>query len=103
MSFQEERDHKPLVSLLGVKNLKELPARIQRFRMRLMRFTFTVVHTSGKDLTIADTLSRATNTTASEADTQFNQDIEMFVNTVMSSLPATEKQLIEITQKQRGR
>ena len=36
MSFQIETDHKPLVSLLGVKNLEELPARIQRFGMRLM-------------------------------------------------------------------
>ena len=65
MSFQVETDHKPLISLLGVKNLEELPAQIQRFRMRLLRFTFTVVHIPGKDFTIADTLSCAPTTTAS--------------------------------------
>lgn len=92
MSFQIETDHKPLISLLGVKNLKELLAQIQRFRMQLMRFTFTV--------TIADMLSRAPSEMPSDANTHFNQDTEMFVATVMSCLPATEKKLTEITQKQ---
>ena len=59
MCFKVETDHKPLVSLLGTKNLEDLLVRIQRFKMRLMRFTFTISHTPGKDLTIADMLSRA--------------------------------------------
>ena len=100
IKFRVETDHKPLVSLLGEKNLEDLPARIQRFRMRLMQFTFSVTHIPGKDLTIADALSRAPTTEASGADTQFCQDIELFVNTVMSTLPATECRLMEIRQKQ---
>ena len=36
-TFHIETDHKPLVSLLGNKNLEELTPRLQRFRMRLMR------------------------------------------------------------------
>ena len=100
MNFEVQTDHKPLVSLLGAKNLEELPARIQRFRMRLMRFTFTITHIPGKDLTIADTLSRAPTGSATDADTQFSHDIEMFVNTVMSCLPATEQRLTEIMQQQ---
>ena len=95
-----ETDHKPLVPLLGAKNLEELPARIQRFKMRLMRFTFTISHTPGKDLTIADTLSRPPTHSASVADEQFCQDTEMFVNTVTTNLPATAQYLIEITRKQ---
>ncbi|XP_061135154.1 polyadenylate-binding protein-interacting protein 1 isoform X4 [Syngnathus typhle] len=35
--FSLETDHKPLVSLLGQQALTELPPRIQRFRLRLMR------------------------------------------------------------------
>ena len=35
--FELETDHKPFVSLLGGKALDDLPPRIQRFRMRLMR------------------------------------------------------------------
>ena len=100
MSFKVETDHKPLVSHFGVKNLEELPARIQRFRMRLMRFTFTISHVPGKDLTIADTLSRAPTATASDTDISFCQDTDMFVNTVMSCLPTTDRRFKEVRQKQ---
>ena len=44
LRFHLETDHKPLVSLLGTKNLEDLPARIQRFRMQMMRFTYTISH-----------------------------------------------------------
>lgn len=37
-TFHIETDHKPLVALLGSKNLNEMPTRIQRLRMRLLRF-----------------------------------------------------------------
>ena len=87
MCFKVETDHKPLVSLLGTKNLEDLPVRIQRFRMRLMRFTFTISHTPGKDLTIADMLSRAPTFCASKADKQFCQETEIFVNAITSNLP----------------
>ncbi len=45
--FELETDHKPLVSLLGGKALDDLPPRIQRFRMRLMRYNYTVNHAPG--------------------------------------------------------
>jgi hypothetical protein len=48
--FKLETDHKPLVPLLSTKDLVELPARIQRFKMRLMRFDFSISHVAGKDL-----------------------------------------------------
>lgn len=54
-----ETDHKPLVTLLGKSPLDVLPPRIQRFRMRLMRFSYEVVHVPGKSLVTADVLSRA--------------------------------------------
>ena len=54
-----ETVHKPLVPLFGLKNLDELPPRIQRFRMRLMKYLFNICHIPGKDLIIEDTLSRA--------------------------------------------
>ena len=55
--FHMLTDHKPLVSLLSSKPLDSLPLRVQHFRMRLMRFTYTISHVPGKDLTVADTLS----------------------------------------------
>ena len=39
--FHVYTDHKQLVSLLGCKQLDELTVRIQRFRMRLMRYHYT--------------------------------------------------------------
>lgn len=39
--FTIETDHKPLVPLLGCRCLHDMPPRIQRFRMRLMRDTLT--------------------------------------------------------------
>ena len=35
-TFHIETDHKPLVLLLGTKNVDEMPPRIQRLRMRLL-------------------------------------------------------------------
>ena len=43
MHFRVETDL-PLVPLLSTKLLDELPIRIQRFRMRLMRYSFSIAH-----------------------------------------------------------
>uniref|UniRef100_A0AAQ6ADS4 ribonuclease H n=1 Tax=Amphiprion ocellaris TaxID=80972 RepID=A0AAQ6ADS4_AMPOC len=44
LRFKLETDHKPLVPLLSTKALDELPPRVLRFRLRLMKFTFDIVH-----------------------------------------------------------
>ncbi|XP_048579725.1 uncharacterized protein K02A2.6-like [Nematostella vectensis] len=44
MKFTVETDHKPLVPLFTSKMIDELPVRIQRFRMRLMRYDFDTRH-----------------------------------------------------------
>lgn len=46
-SFHIETNHKPLVPLLGSKTLDELPPRIHRLRMRLLRFSYTISHVAG--------------------------------------------------------
>ena len=40
LQFHLQTDHKPLVPLLSNKNLDKLPIRVQRFRRRLMRYSF---------------------------------------------------------------
>lgn len=64
-----ETDHKPLVSLFD-KPLYKIPARLQRFMLRLQLYNLSVVYKPGKDLQIADTLSRAplSETTLGEID-----------------------------------
>ena len=58
-TFHINTDHKPLVPLLSTKNLDELPVRVQCFKMRLLRYSFTISYVAGKHLITADTLSRA--------------------------------------------
>ena len=98
--FHVETDHKPLVSLLGSKNLDELPIRIQRFRMRLMRFSYTISYVPGKQLVVADALSRAPLSSSTPSDDDFQAEVEMFVNAVIQSVPATEQRLKEIQETQ---
>ena len=46
--IQIETDHKPLAPLLSTTHLDDLPPRILRFRLRLMRFDYTISHVPGK-------------------------------------------------------
>ena len=92
-----ETDHKPLVPLFGSKNLDELPPRIQRFRMRLMKYSFNICHIPGKDLVIADTLSRAPlRKSPTKTDIRLNEDLNLYVANILEGLPATERRLEEI-------
>ena len=96
-------DHKPLVSLLGSKPLDSLPLRVQHFRMRLMRFTYTISHVPGKYLTVADTLLRApvSSRSPTSEDTQFNSAVDAYVDVMLQGLPATKKRLQQIQQAQK--
>ena len=56
-SIFAETDHEPRVQLLSTHTLDQLPPRIQRFRMRLMRFHFKEIkHVPEKQMYIAYTL-----------------------------------------------
>ena len=57
--FLVETDHKPLVSVLGSKEVAKLPIRVQRFRLRMMAYSYSVVYTPGPKLVLADALSRS--------------------------------------------
>ena len=89
-TIQLETDHKPLVPLLGTTHLDCLPPRILRFRLRLMRFSYTICHVPGKELYTADALSRAPLSASGDPQTEH---IEQFVHTVVSALPASTDRL----------
>ena len=99
LQFTLETDHKPLVPILGAKDLANMPLRIQRLRMRLMKFDYLIQYVAGKLQVIADALSRAPLKSkdvhavqAHETDTHAKSLLD---------LPATPHKLLEIEQNQK--
>ena len=103
LQFKIETDHKPLVPLFSSKLLDELPIRVQRFRMRMMRFNFSISHVPGKNLTIADTLSRAPCSSSTNNDRLLLEETnaKSYVQVMIQALPATENRLEEIRRRQK--
>ena len=64
--------------------------------MRLMKFSYRISHIPGKNLTIADALSRAPSPHVSTADYELKMEVDAYVNAIISSLPATDTKLEEI-------
>ena len=95
-SFQVETDHKPLVPLLQKKSLDDLPPRIQRCRMGLIRFVFTIFHTAGKNLHVADALLRAPVRNGNADELKTEENLHILVNAWMQCLPASKKKVEEI-------
>ena len=58
-----------------------------------MRFSYTISYVPGKKLVVADALSRAPVSSSTHTDDEFQAEVEMFANTVVQSVPATEKRL----------
>ena len=68
--------------------------------MELMRFSYTISYVSGKELVVTDALSRALISSSTHTDDEFQAEVEMFANTIVQSVPATEKRLKEIQKAQ---
>lgn len=89
-----ENDHKPLESILK-KPLSQAPPRLQRLLLRLQKYTFNFKYRPGKELVIADTLSRACLPVGKE-ETQ-SQELETFVHSVfLRSIPMSHDILNDI-------
>ena len=84
-------DHKPLIPIINKKDIPDTPIRCQRMLIRLMRFNLTTIHTAGKNLVVADTLSRAPLSTT-EGHRQ--SEIEAHINQI--KWPASDRYLQKI-------
>ena len=98
--FVLETDHKPLVALLGNKSLDQIPPRIQRMKIRMLRYSYEIRHVPGKDLYTADTLSRAPLSRTTPSDLNLAQDIASYVNEVINAIPISDSRLEEVRQHQ---
>ena len=99
-TFQIETDHKPLVPLLSTRALDELPPRVLRFRLRLMRYHFCISHVPGKSLITADTLSRAPASSSTPSDSALQAEVTAFIALVTDTLPVSDDRLKEIQSHQ---
>ncbi len=103
LKYRLETDHKPLLSLLSTKALDELPPRILRFRLRLMKFTFDIVHVPGKQRITADTLSRApVKCTFTQTEEEDEEKVKVIVDAMVQALPATDARLTTIIKNQKA-
>ena len=90
-----ETDHKPLVSIFGQKDLDKLSPRLQRLRIRMMRYSYEIYYTPGKHLVIADTLSRSPIKT-NDSSPELQEELLAYVQFVLQNYPATDKRMAEI-------
>ncbi len=99
-TFKVETDHKPLVPLLSTRNLADVPARIQRFKMRLMKYSFSIKHVPGTQLPTADCLSRAPAKSTSVSE--LTSEVEAYVNHLATYYsPASPDMLHHLENSQR--
>ena len=88
-TFELLTDHKPLVPLLTTKDLDRAPPRCQRLLMRTARFNALVRHVPGKNLIIADCLSRSP-LPIEQHDVETANEVETHVDMIQSSWPISD-------------
>ena len=87
-SFTLETDHKPLVPLINSRDLTDTSVRCQRMLLRIMRFNIQARYTPGKQLQVADALSRSPTEEGSED--KLEEDVDLHVNAVKAAWPASD-------------
>ncbi|MDD9361443.1 MAG: ribonuclease H family protein, partial [Anaplasma sp.] len=78
-----ETDHRPLIAI-SQKAIGDMPPRLQRFFLRLLKYDFQLQFIPGKQLVLADMLSRTP--VSSPHTNEANEDVEVHEVRVASSL-----------------
>ncbi|UYV71940.1 K02A2.6-like [Cordylochernes scorpioides] len=94
-----ETDHKPLVPIFTSKNIDDLTPRIQRLRLRIMRYSYKIVHTPGKNLIVADALSRSPRMKVGTQELE--EELCAYVQQVVSFMPISDVRVEEIKERSR--
>jgi len=94
-NFTVETDHKPLLAVLGTKELAKLPIRVQRFRLKMMAYSYNIVYTPGNKLVVADALSRSPVCDKTGDSNESNYE-SCLINVLVESLPVARNRLERI-------
>ncbi|UYV65073.1 K02A2.6-like [Cordylochernes scorpioides] len=100
-TFLIETDHKPLVPIFTTKDLSDLTPRLQRYRMRMLQFSFHIFHTPVKDLITADALSRQPLPGHLPEDEKLQEEVEHFVRNIVLHQSTTDDRLAKIALNQK--
>ena len=103
-SITGETDHKLLLPMLTTHSLDQLPPRVQRLRMRLMRFNIKhMVHVPGKQMYTSDTLSRLQRKQPDSKPEESlipDQEMSAFICSIVDALPMSDIKLKQIIEAQ---
>ena len=83
-SLTVHTDHKPLIPLINTRDLNRVQLRCQRLLMRLMKYNPAAVYIPGKQLVVADALSRAPDASVDTPTSQLAEEI--FMSTITSEI-----------------
>ena len=84
-------DHKPLEAILR-KPLSVAPPRFQKMMLHLQKYKITVLHKPGKNIPVADTLSRLHLKDTDDTHEAFDAQ----VHALMTSLPVSDNKISEL-------
>ena len=96
-----ENDHKPLQFIFN-KPLNESPPRIQRFLLRLQRYSLTLQYVPGRNLTLADTLSRDPTTDQTETTNETEQEAERILHNIVADISMSSRTDTKIKEEING-
>lgn len=86
-------DHKPLESIIQ-KPLHKASPRLQRMLLKLQKYDLTITYVKGKDLYVADTLSRAYMSSPSQDNDM--EDLDFAVHAMIQNLPVSDAKLSQL-------
>ena len=93
-TFRLLTDHKPLVPLMTKCALDQTPIRCQRLLMRMLKFNAKPEFVPGKELAVADCLSRSPLTTTDVPDTV--EDVQVHVDWVEHTRAVSDQRMDEL-------
>ena len=90
------RDHKPLEAIFK-KSVSQTTPRLQRMLLSLLKYELEVKYKPGKDMLLADTLSRAyVQSSQSKADVDLAEDINVTVHTLLHDSALSPNTLVDL-------